>query len=105
MKSHWIKPNGDREEHDTPEEPDWEEMRKFVGGDLELVSVMFKGRACHMLVHAMGAILSLDVNKEATSIYHEGVVKPGCERRGIPYRAQDYPQIHGPAVVLEGLLQ
>lgn len=70
MKSYWIKPNGEVELHETPNEPEWKDMQEFVGGYLEHVTVLFQGKRCSMFVHEMGAILPLEENLLATEIYY-----------------------------------
>ena len=98
MRSHWINVNGTEEVKDDEGEPVWADMQEFVGGHLELVSVLYKGERCHMLVHDEGAIMGFPVNMTATGIYREAT----RERKGVAWVGPPY--IHGPAVVCEGML-
>ncbi len=104
MKSRWIQPDGTEVEHDLPDDPSLTTMQEFVGGDIELVTVLYKDKRCHMIVHGEGAIIGLLVNPIATNVYHEAVVKPRCKERKIPYIPNAYAMIHGPAILFEGTL-
>ncbi len=133
MKSRWIQPDGSEEQHDTPEAPMWSEMQRYVGGNLEIVNVLYKGKKCHMLVHEEGMLVPLPKNPVATEIYYAASrargVEPTKKRQsdadaeeqlgrlaaslGVPAEifvtlelGGDMENcIYGPAIVLEGQLQ
>lgn len=132
MKSRWIRPDGTEEHHDTPGEPSLDEMQKFVGGFIELVTVLYKGKKCHMIVNENGIAEGLPVNETATEIYYAASRARGVEPTDDAQREADSkaqleglaknlgvkpeditqiklgppgaPKIHGPAIVLEGRL-
>lgn len=104
MKAHLIQPDGSAEIVEYNGEPTLDQMRDFIGDNIEFVSVLFQDKPAHMIVDEMGALKPLPVNERATSIYHNAQVKPSCKKRGIVYKAEEYAQIHGPAMVLEGRL-
>lgn len=129
MQSFWIKPDGTMEVHETPGEPSWDDMKEFVGGFLEHVSVLFQGRRCSMFVHEEGALIPLDVNSVATEIYYAASRARGVEPTDDASREADAeaqlrelaknlnvkpenihnitlgppgaPKIHGPVVLLD----
>lgn len=104
IKAFFYKTDGSVEEHELDENAlPMDEIRKFVQGDIEFVSVRFNGKDSHMIVNDIGAIINLPMNNKATDIYHE-VVKLRCEERGVPYVKMDYHYIYGNAVVFEGRL-
>jgi len=133
MKSRWIQPNGDEEQHELDQEPTFTDMQKFVGGHIEIVNVLYQDKACHMIVHEEGMILQLPVNEVATEIYHAASKARGVDplnptdlkkdredhynnmakNLGIERSALKVvelgltllpPMIYGPAIVFEGLL-
>ena len=104
MKAHLIQPDGTEEVWEYTSEPTLAHMQEFVGGGIELVSVLYQGKRCHMIVHEEGSLIPLEVNAAATLIYHEAVVKPDCLMRGNAYNPQHYAQIYGPAMLFEGML-
>jgi hypothetical protein len=133
MISHWIRPDGTVDTRTSPGEPNWQEMQAFCGGDLELVTVLFQGVGCHMLVHGEGMLIGLPKNPKATEIYYaasrargvdpadkaqrEADAKEQLERlaRDLGIEPENITQIemggdmenciYGPAVVCEGQLQ
>ena len=70
MKSYWIKPDYTVEIKETAGEPSWEDMKEFVGGYLEHVSVLFDNRPCSMFVNEEGALIPLEENIIATQVYY-----------------------------------
>ncbi len=133
MRSHWIHPSGSVVIRDEEGTPDWGEMQKYVGGDLEIVNVLFLKKACHMLVHDEGMVIGLPKNPKATEIYYAASRARGvdpankeerkadeakqlenlAERHGIPIENIITSKlgegmencIYGSAVVLEGRLR
>ena len=109
-------------------------MQDFVGGHIEIVSVLYLGKKAHMIVHEEGMILQLPVNGTATEIYHAATkargVDPlnpealkkdreafycqmaknlGIERDNLEVVEMGHeegiaPMIYGPAIVFEGQL-
>lgn len=104
MKAHFYKADGTAEEHqiDVGALP-MDQIKEFVEGDVEFVSVLFNGKPAHMIVNDIGAMIGLPINERATTIYHENI-QLQCQDRGMPYHRGNFSFIYGNAVVFEGRL-
>ena len=127
-KVHWIEPSGEitTEEHDAP--PSYEEMKEFVDGWVEIVSVLFEGHCpTQMIINEEGRIKDLPRNQVATDIYlanlrsqyPDAADDEACHRLALAAAREKYrmrginmvevdlypglPFIAGHAIVLEGL--
>ncbi len=112
---HWINTDGTERIEEAKFEPDWDEMRDFVGGYIEHVNVLYKGKQTAMYVHEEGRIIDLPINPVATDIYMantrareaagKGAFKwpEGVKVISLDPRPDLPPSIHGPAVVMENL--
>ena len=108
MKTQWIPTDSKEpiEEHECEDRFFFEhnarqEVDRYLGGNFEFVTVLHDGKRRYMLVNEFGATIPLPVNARATDIYHNAQVKPQCKSLGIEYNADQYAQIHGPAILVE----
>lgn len=108
MRTQWIKANPEEpiEIHECEvgfffENNARKEVNKFLGGELEFVSVMYNKKHAFMLTNEIGALNGMPVNARATDIYHTAVVKPKCEFEGRLYIPGEYGQIHGDVILVE----
>ena len=106
--------------------PAFEKLQEYVGGYVEYVTVLFKGKTASMVVNEEGAITGLPVNKRATQIYYALSRQHGYEptdpksadqqkkdylkSRGLSEDTKVYtlgpsgtPMIYGDVLVLEGI--
>lgn len=97
---HVYKPDGTLEMRVSHKPPSLNELKELVGGYIELVHVLFDGRARQMIVNEEGHLLDLPYNESATRIYHAA----GVRRLGLPEGTilQNSPTIVGVAIVLDG---
>ena len=132
MKARLIMPDGTETVKEWPGEPPYEDMKEFVGGYIELVTVLNGGKRCHMIVNEEGMILGLPINDAATEVYYAASRARGVEPTDDAQRLADSqaafeslkkgldpegkgiahinlcppgaPKIHGPAMLLDGVL-
>lgn len=99
MKAHTIQPNGQVIDSELTK-VDFELLRDYVGGDVELVAVLFNGQPATMIVNETGAIKTppLPINARATAIYWTATIKGITPAQFNPLSD---PMIHGPAMLLE----
>ena len=127
---HWIATDGTVTTEEADKAPNRKWMQRFVGGNIEHVSVLYKGHfPTHMYVNETGRLDNLPINPTATEIYYaasryRGVepTDPEAVRRDTERFAAELgappeaiitvdpqpdlpPAIHGPAVLLEGIEQ
>jgi hypothetical protein len=81
--------------------PSRESMQATVGGDIEYVHVLHKGKRTFMVVNEIGATdlkpgYPLPVNPKATEIYWAASRARGASVEGAPH-------IHGVAILFEGI--
>ncbi len=79
MKSRWIQPDGTETIQHLRQEPTLRDMQDFVGGNIEIVNVLYLGKRCHMVVHEEGLIRELPKNLVATEIYYTASRQRGVE--------------------------
>ena len=96
-----------QQEWEADRVPNREDLKRLVGGDIEYVSVLYKGKPTKMVVNESGAVQDppLPVNEKATEIYHAASL--ARKERGEDIRVlgpqRTWPKIHGVAVVLEDI--
>ncbi len=99
-KIHWISVDGSITVEESSKNPSLKKMQEYVGGYIEHISVLYKGKPATMYANEEGATnwhpgYPLPVNKPATDIYHAFTLS-----RGLP---APVAKIHGAAIVLEGI--
>lgn len=127
-KIHWIAPSGTETIEESLQGPSVNEMRDFLKGDSEHVTVLYKLRQTSMYVHEYGRSLWADRNPTATEIYFaasrargidpedqeqaEKALLEMAKNLGVPESKivrldkeegmAQKPGIYGPAILLEG---
>ena len=122
---HWITDEGAVAIQKNATLPDWDVMTKYIGGHIEHVTVLYKGKSTAMYVHEEGRLKWEDRNEVATQIYFaasrargidpedkeqdkrqaEAFAKSmGISAENIVYADDGGKQvgIYGPAILLEG---
>ncbi len=79
MKSRWIQPDGSEEIHHLDHDPTLTQMQEFVGGNVDIIQVLYLGKPCHMVVHDEGMLIPLPKNLVATEIYYTASRARGVE--------------------------
>ena len=100
-KIHFMKADGSIRIIEADKPPTGDEMRNFVGGYIELVHVLYQGKASQMIVNEEGATdfmkeYPLPINRAATEIYHNASIA-----RGEDWPHDMSPFIHGDVILLE----
>lgn len=124
---HWMPVEGPEVTEDASEQPEYERLREYVGGWIEYVSVLYKGKRTTMVVNEEGRLNDLPINERATEIYYAAAASQGVDLadkdqreahsdalwrdRGVDPsqvlhldpQPDKPPAIHGPAIVLEDI--
>lgn len=105
MRVHFIEPSLDHtgsvvERIEERGELSLNELRDYIGGYVEHVSVLFRGRRCSMFVDEEGLLKGLKLNPTATMIYWEATMRR--DERSVQWMMQNATPIVGRAVLYEG---
>jgi len=92
---HYISADGTSRSEEAKAVPDREACERYLGGDRELVWVLFEGKRTGMFVNENGIALGLPINESATTIYRAWPISQGMNVTG--------RHIHGNVIVLEDI--